>query len=304
MKTFFLLFACLLLFSCHTKKPKEYTLSLQPETGKIYRYTAEDKFQVMVSFPDGDKEIYSKLLYDYSVKYNSKDSALNGTVSFDNFRIEYEDGNGVQVFDTKFDSASWKNVELWFYYSLLKRNIPLRFSTNSRTQEIKTIRQIKQSMINAYSRNGIGTPELTKVLEKFVDNFVVNRIAVENYAFYTGQPLLKDSSYSIGFTSLMPVHHSVQYKYNLRAETDTTLTLGGRGNASLKDSLKQEFPFNVLKNKQLVSECFDEIILQKETNVVQYRKSYFNLADSFVLDQKQYPAHIIIEKETKLKRPE
>lgn len=304
MRTLVVIAILVTLFSCNNKKSTENTLRLNPEKGKIYRYAVEDKFQIMATTPDGDKEIYTKLLYDYAIQYDLKDSVLNGTLRFENFRIEFEDGNGIQVFDTKFDSASWKNIDLWFYYSLLKRNIPLRFSKEGRVQEIKTVETIKQSLITAYSRNGINTPELTAVLKKFVDNFVVNRMTVENYAFYTGKPLLKDSSFTIGFTALMPLHHAVTYKYNLRNQTDTTLTLGGKGSVQLIDSLKQEFPFSFLKNKQLRTEGFDEVLLQKETNTVQYRKSYFNLADSLLLNGKYFPANIIVEKETKLKKPD
>ncbi len=304
MKASLTLLVSILIFSCGPNKPKDYLLSLQPEAGKNYRYSVEDKFQIMAAFPDGDREIYTKLLYDYTVKYDRKDSVLNGLVTFNNFRIEFEDGHGVQVFDTKFDKADWKNTELWFYYSMLNKNIPIRFASNSHVQEIKAVEQLKKSMIDAYSKNGIGTPELSAMLRKFVDNFVVNRMAYENYAFYTGKPLQKDSSFKISFTSLMPLHHSIQYNYNLRAETDSTLTLAAKGTVALKDSLKQQVPFVWLKNKRLVSEGFDEILLQKGTNVVKYRKSYFNLSDSLVLDQKSIPARIIIEKETKLKKPE
>ena len=247
MKTFFALVICVLIFSCGSNKSKDYLLSLQPETGKAYRYSVEDKFQIMVNFPDGDKEIYTKLLYDYSIKYDRKDSVLNGLITFNNFRIEFEDGDGVQVFDTKFDKADWKNIELWFYYSMLNKNIPIRFSDNSHVQEIKAVEQLKKSMIDAYSKNGINTPELTAVLRKFVDNFVVNRMAYENYAFYNGKPLLKDSSFSVSFVSLMPLHHSIQYNYNLRSETDSTLTLAAKGTVALKDSLKQQAPFSVLQ---------------------------------------------------------
>lgn len=304
MKTFLALVLCVFIFSCGPNKSKDYLLSLQPETGKTYRYSVEDKFQVMVNFPTGDEEIYTKLLYDYTVKYDRKDSILNGVITFNNFRIEFEDGAGVQVFDTKFDTADLKNIELWFYYSMLNKNFPISFSRNSHVQQVKAVEQLKKSMVEAYSKNGINTPELTAVLRKFVDNFVVNRMAYENYAFYTGKPLQKDSSFNVSLVSLMPLHHLIQYNYNLRSETDSTLTLAAKGTVSLKDSLKQQAPFALLKNKRLVSEGFDEIVLQKETNVVKYRKSYFNLADSLVLNQKTYPARIIIEKETKLKKSE
>lgn len=304
MKTLIIFLSLFFLFSCSADKQKDYLLALQPVAGKEYSYNAEDKFQIMVTMPEGDKEIYAKNIYDYVVKYELKDSMLNGIITFKNFRIEFEDGNGVQVFDTKFDKADWKNFELWFYYSMLKKSVAFRFDANSRVKEVKGIEQLKQNMIKLYETNGLANKGLSTVLGTIVDNFAVNRMTHENYGFYTGLPLQKDSSYTIRFAVKTPVHHTINYKYNFRSETDTTLTLAGKGLVALKDSLKQEHPFSLLKTKNLSTEGFDEITLQKETNVLQYRKSYFNLADSILLDSKYLPARIIIEKEVRLKKPE
>lgn len=304
MKTPVFFFCLYILTGCTNGKQKDYLLALQPETGKTYTYAAEDKFQIMIKLPEGDHEIYAKHMFDYTVKYNRKDSMLNGMITFKNFRIEFEDGHGVQIFDTKFDSADWKNIELWFYYSMLKKNVSFGFGANSRVKEVKGVEQLKQTMIKMYESNGIANKELSLILRNIVDNFVVNRMAYENYSFYTGLPLQKDSSYSISFSVSTPVHHTLSFKYNFRSETDTTLTLSGKGLVKLKDSLKQEHPFSLLKTKNLSSDGFDEILLQKETNVMLYRKSYFNLSDTILLASKLYPARIIIEKEIKLKKPE
>jgi len=304
MKIAILFLSLYFLTGCAAEKQKDYLLALQPETGKEYTYSVEDKFQIMVTVPEGDKEIYAKHMFDYSVKYGRKDSILNATITFKNFRIEFEDGNGVQVFDTKFDEADWENIQLWFYYSMMNKSVSFSFGPNSRVKEVKGINQLKQTIISMYETNGIADKELSLLLGKFADNFAVNRMAYENYAFYTGLPLKKDSSYNISLAVSTPVHHILRYKYNLSSETDTTLTLAGRGLVTLQDSLKQEAPFSLLKTKNLSSEGFDEIILQKETNLLQYRKSYFNLSDSFLLTAKSYPVRIIIEKEIKLKKQE
>ncbi|RXK59250.1 hypothetical protein ESA94_14000 [Lacibacter luteus] len=304
MKTTVVIAICVLFLSCTANKSKSNVFSLKPESGKVYRYAVEDKFQIMIDFPDGNKEVYGKHFYDYSVIYDRKDTTLNGTVTFDNFRIEFEDGQGIQVFDTKFDKPDTESPDLWFYYSLLGKKIPMTFSSVGRVLEIKAVEQIKQKMVDDYNRNGLSNPQLTSALRKIADYFIVHRLASETYAFYSGTALIKDSSFNIRFTSYLPFTHSLQYKYNIRSETDSSQTLAGSGRVTLNDSLKQAPPFSMLKNKMLSSEAFDEITVQKQTHILQYRKSYFNLADSLVLGNKAYPSRIIVEKETKLKKPE
>jgi Family of unknown function (DUF6263) len=304
MKASIFLICLLFLFSCSDNKKAEDTLTLKPEFGKKYFYTADDQFGMRITLPEGEREVYAKHIYDYSVKYERKDSSLNATITFQNFRIEFEDGDGLQVFDTKFDKAAWENIELWFYYSMLKQSIAFRFGTDSRVKEVKGVEQLKQKMVKLYESNGVSTKTFTSILHQFVDNFAVNRMTYENYAFYTGRPLSKDSSYSLYFTLATPVNHTLRYQYSRRSETDTSLTLAGKGTVTLNDSLKQQYPFSLLQTKNLRSEGFDEVVLHKQTKLLHYRKSYFNLADSIRLNDKNYPTRIIVEKEVRLKNRE
>jgi hypothetical protein len=297
--------SCLLLFfSCSSNKKAADILTLEPELGKKYFYTADDQFRMRITLPEGEREVYAKHMYDYSVKYERKDSSLNGTITFQNFRIEFEDGDGLQIFDTKFDKAVWENIELWFYYSMLKQSIAFRFGADSRVKEVKGVEQLKQQMVKLYESNGVSTKSFTLVLRQFVDNFAVNRMTYENYAFYTGLPYSKDSSYPLNFTLATPVNHTLRYQYSPRGETDTSFTLAGKGTVTLNDSLKQEYPFSLLQTKNLRSEGFDELVLHKQTKLLHYRKSYFNLTDSIRLNNKNYPTRIIVEKEVRLKNPE
>jgi Family of unknown function (DUF6263) len=304
MKKIYPFFIVLFCISCKNNNTNTFQILLQPQSVITKHYKTEQAIQNFITINGKEQNTYIKHMNEYAVTYTPVDSAVNLDIIFTNFRLEYEDGQGVQVFDTKFDKPDLVNLDARIFFIMKNKKVSALVSNKGLLMNIKGIASLKNQILTEYESLGFNKKVLVNVIDTFLNSFIKNQVLEENLLFYTRNPVAKDSSYFVSGTTRMPVFFSLSINYAIKSANETKTFLAGKGSAMLKDSsfMSNENMKTVLKNKE--AELFDEVQLDQKTGILTYRKMFIGYSDSILFNNQRFPLRFTLEKELQEKKVE
>jgi hypothetical protein len=302
MKLSCTLLLVLLAIACTSKKTKTMQVLLQPASVITKHYTTEQTIQNFITTRGKDETTYVKYMNEYAVTYTPEDTTVSLDIIFKNFRVEYEDGGGIQVFDTKFDKPDFTTPDTRFFFVMKNKKVSAIVSNNGALLQVKGITPLKSQILTDYQSLGFDKKAILPGLDSFLYAFIKTQVLEENLLFYTRKPVMKDSSYFVSGVTKMPAYFSLAINYTMKPVNETKTFLSGKGSATLQDKTIMNNIVTNLSSKPKEATLFDEVQLDQKTGILTYRKMFIEYSDSIQFKNQSYPIRLILEKQLQEKK--
>jgi hypothetical protein len=302
MKLVYALAVILFFIACNQNNTNTVEVLLQPSSVITKYYQTEQTIQYFTTIQGKELNTYVKYMNEYKVTYTPTDSNVNLDLVFTNYRAEYEDGDGVQVFDTKFDKPDFVRTDTRIFFVMKNKRVSALVSPNGTILQVKGIAPLKNQILNEYQSLGFDKTTLIPKLDSFLHYFIKKEVLEETLLFYTRKPVVKDSSYFVEGITKTPAFLSFAVYYTVKPASETKTLIAGRGYAVLKDAFLLQNENIQMVSKKQQAELFDEVQLDKNTGILSYRKMTVGHSDSIIIKGQPYPLRFIMEKELKEKK--